>query len=131
MGHWQHAELRRIILANQPRLLRKMLQRAIDHAPGLRVVGEISEPGGLAALLDQTGADWVIISLKPNGKTPDAVDRLLADYPSLRILAVAADGSQAKLVWTASYVEPLGELSLDRLLTLLSRGWPDEARLVC
>jgi DNA-binding NarL/FixJ family response regulator len=110
---------RRIILADVPRFLREMLRRALAHAPGLWVVGEIADLGRLSSAIEQTGAQWVIVSLPQDGKMPEATESLLAVHPSVRFLAVTTDGSQIKLKWTESHEQTLDDLSLDELIELL------------
>ena len=111
----------RVILANEPRLLRGMLRRAIARAPGLRVVGEAENLDELSALLPETGAEWAIVSLWPEGLAPRALQVLLLDQPALSILGMAADGSHAKIARLVTKEEARDGLSLDELLAILRR----------
>jgi hypothetical protein len=110
----------RVILANEPRLLRGMLQRVIARIPGLEVVGEAEDPTKLQSLINQTEAEWVITSIWPEGFLPSAV-RSLVEHSSLCILGLAANGSQAKIVCADSLEETREGLSLDDLIAILQR----------
>jgi hypothetical protein len=133
----------RIILANGTRLLREMLKRAIIRSPHLRVVGEFTAETDLTSMVEETHAQWVIVSLLPDGEVPEVADTLLAEHPSVAVLAVAADGSQVRigwteplekaialtpdgrpvqLKWTESQDKRLEDLSLDELIAIMRRG---------
>jgi DNA-binding NarL/FixJ family response regulator len=111
----------RVILANKPRLLRGMLRRAIGRADGLQIVGEVADPAKLSALLNQTEAQWVIVSIWPDKLLPSTVRSLLASHSSLCILGIAADGSQAKIACGDFTQETRDELSLDELIAILNK----------
>lgn len=114
-------EHRRIVLANEPRLLREMLQRVVDKQPDLQVVSEVSDWAELPSTIERTEAQWVILPLLADGKMPAIVDSLLSTSPTLHILAVAMDGSRIKMKCGASEEEWLNNLSLDALIALLRR----------
>ncbi len=112
----------RVILANESRLLRGMLRRAISKVAGLQVVGEVTDPVNLSALLNQTEAQWVIVSIWPGRLLPGMVRSLLVDHSSLCILGMAPDGSQSKIVCGDFAQETRDGLSLDDLIAILKRG---------
>jgi DNA-binding NarL/FixJ family response regulator len=114
-------QMNRVILANESRLLRGMLRRAISKTAGLQVVGEVNDPASLPALLNQTKAQWVVVSLWPAGLLPGTVRSLLVNHSSLCILGMAADGSEAKIVCGDLIQETREEPSLDDLVAILKR----------
>jgi hypothetical protein len=116
-------ETSRVILANESRLLRGMLRRVIARAPGLEVVGEVKDAAQLSSLIQQTNAQWVILSLWPEGLAPSAIESLLTEHSSLCILGMAADGSQARIKRADSAEEDLLNLSLGKLIAVLSAGY--------
>ena len=109
----------RVILANESRLLRGMLRRAISRSAGLRVVGEVTDPANLSALLNQTEAQWIIVSIWPEGLLPGTFRSLLMNHSSLCILGMASDGSQAKILCGDLTQETRDGLSLDDLIAIL------------
>ena len=110
---------RRIILAYRSRFLREILKRIIEKSTELELVGEINDIQNLSAEIRDKDADWVILSLPPNGKVPDYVDKLSKDHPSTKFLAVATDGSQVKMKWLEPQEMELVDFSLDQLMSLL------------
>ncbi len=109
----------RIILANGSRFLHEMLKRVIEKTPELEVVGEIADLARLSSTIAETEADWVIVSLPPDGKIPETVESSLTAHPSVRVLAVATDGNQVRIKWLESHEEPLGDVSLSELIAVL------------
>ena len=114
----------RIILANGSRFLHEMLKRVIEKTPDLQVVGEIADLARLSSTIAKTEAEWVIVSLPPDGKIPETVESSLTTHPSVRVLAVATDGSQVRIKWLESHEEPLGDVSLNELIAVLRRHHP-------
>jgi hypothetical protein len=136
---------RKIIMVDGSRFLREMLKRVIAKTPGLQLVDEITDLASLSSVIEQTGAQWMVVSYPPNGKLPEAVESSLATHPSVRVLALAADGSQVKMKWMEprdsavavaadarlvkmKWVESrekiLDDLSLDELIAILRADGP-------
>ena len=112
-------ERRGIILANNPRLLRGMLKRVLQNVPDLVVVGETSDSKGLLAMIEQTNAKWIVLSLPVDGKIPEEAETILSVHPNVFVLAVAADGSRVKVKWRELYEKELKGLVLDDLMAVL------------
>ena len=114
------AQVRRVLLANGPRLFRDMLQRVMQNTRGIEVVGQVTDPQALRAAILQTGAHWLVVSLNADGSLPVHVEQLLTEFPSLCVLGVADDGSRAAVRWAEIHQESLEELSLGQLVALLA-----------
>jgi DNA-binding NarL/FixJ family response regulator len=113
-------QLSQVVLANEPRLLRGMLKHVITKTPGLQVAGEARDPAELPILIRQAKAQWVIVSLWPEGLLPSAIESLLSEHASVCFLGMAADGSQARIKRAEAPEENLHDLSLGKLLAVLS-----------
>jgi hypothetical protein len=100
-----------------------MLRRVIARSPGLQVVGEVTDPVILSSLIQRTSAQWVIVSLWPEGLLPSTVESLLTEHSSVCILGIAADGSQARIKRAETPEENLRNLSLGELIAVLSEGY--------
>ncbi|MGC9334741.1 MAG: hypothetical protein ACP5JJ_11365 [Anaerolineae bacterium] len=111
-----------MVLANQPRLLRGLLNRVLAKAPGLKVVSEELDLLKLPSTVEQNNADWVIVSLWQDGEMPYPLENLLVEHPTTCLLGMAADGSHAKIRCATRDDTALNSLSLDDLLTILRRG---------
>jgi hypothetical protein len=115
-------EPRRIILAHVPRFLREMLERAFLNDPSLRIVAEVAELSEVSEAITRTGAQWVIVSLPPEGQLSSAADLLLAAHPSIRLMNVATDGSHVTMQWVEPREQMLDEFSMTDLISLLRNG---------
>ena len=89
--------VRVVLLANQPRMLREMLHRALLKTPGLQLVFEVEEPDLIARVLDHIDADWLITSLTSEQKLQSTVQQALEQKPSLSIIGVSEDGSHVEV----------------------------------
>jgi len=112
----------RVILANQPRLLRSLLRRVLRKTEDIDVVGEVTDLNNLPPKLDQTDAQWVIVSLWRNGDFPEVFRSLMVEHPALCLLGLAADGSRAIIRCPGSTELAVSNISLESLFaTLRSR----------
>jgi hypothetical protein len=111
----------RVILANEPRLLRGMLRRALARTPGLEVASEVTDLADLSPLVNRSEAQWVIVSIWPKGSLSGAVQSLITEHPALCILGMAADGSQARIICPGFTEETRHGLSLDDLIAILHK----------
>lgn len=124
----------RIILANQPRLLREMLKRVILQSRELKLVGEIAHSVNLneiEEIIEQTDAQWIVLTLSADGQISEETEMLLVNHPTLSVLAVAMDGSQFKVLWTDPQLteRDLSSVSLTELVDVLHErtlGKPEE-----
>lgn len=111
----------RVVLANQPRLLRGLLSRVLAKAPDVKVVSEELDLAKLSATVDRENADWVIVSLWRHGELPTPLERLLAEHPTTCLLGMAADGSQARVRCSTVGHTDLNGLSLEDLFATLRK----------
>jgi hypothetical protein len=128
-GHTQ----RRLIMANEPRLMREMLARVLGAVPGIEVAA-VSDLAALDGTVAQSGADWVLGSFVNGAGVPDVLQSLLVEYPALCIMVIARDCRQARLICMAGS-DPRDDVSLqDVVSALLSKTpgirechWPEHA----
>lgn len=121
MGAPTTTQLHRIILANQPRLLREMLGRVFETTPGLEVVAVVENPIQLANITGREEAHWLIVTL---GSENEAVMAYFtADNAPPSLLAISADGKQIEVQTTkpngAQETYTLCDISLENLLAIL------------
>jgi chemotaxis response regulator CheB len=109
----------RIVLANVSRLFRDMLKRIIYKSDNLELIREITDQRDLPSMIEQTEPEWVIVSLSYDNGVPAWVDGYMADHPSVRFMAVAADGSKIKMKWLEVHEQELNGLSLNDLIHIL------------
>ncbi|RUM35491.1 MAG: DNA-binding response regulator [Desulfobulbus sp.] len=77
----------RIVIADDHSLIRKGLRTIIELEAGMRVIGEAGDGKQLLQFLSREQPDMVIMDISmPNINGIDAIGRVLALYPEIRIL---------------------------------------------
>lgn len=109
----------RVILANQPRLLRGLLHRVLSKTPDIQVVGEVTDLEALRPELEETDAQWVVVPMWQSGGFPAPLHRLLQLHPAVCLLGLSPDGSQAKVRCPDGREATLSSISLEDLLAML------------
>lgn len=109
----------RIVLANGSRLMRDMLKRILVKSDNLEVVREVIDQKELPSVIEYTQPEWVILSLSFDNGIPAWVDGFMVSHPSVRFMALAADGSKIKLKWLEVHEQELNSLSLNDLIKIL------------
>jgi DNA-binding NarL/FixJ family response regulator len=101
----------RILVANQPKLMRELMMATLSEEPGIEIVGEVSDEAEIRHRVRQTAPDLLVIALDEPAKRPDICDTLLRDQPGLRIIAVASQENCSVFYWASfdihsSQIEP-------------------------
>jgi len=110
----------RIILADDSHLLRDILRKVIDKTPGLKLVGEVADLASLKSTLQQNEVEWIVLSIYPYSFIPnEGRMALMAEYPSLHILGIYADGSQVRVLQLGQQEKIYKELTWDKLHHIL------------
>lgn len=115
-------DVQSIILLNNSRLVRSMLRRVIDKAPGLQIVAEVENLSEYPAIARRTDANWTILLLDPGEEVPEIVQRVLEHHTMMRLLVMAVDGSQVRMRWVKPHEKCLDDKSLDDLLIILQKN---------
>jgi chemotaxis response regulator CheB len=91
----------RVLMANQPKLMRELLVETLAEQSWIEIVGEVSDEKGIRELVLKTSPDLLIVTAEKPGKRPAICDALLREFPSLRIIAVAAEESYSVCYWAS------------------------------
>ena len=113
--------IKRVILANNSRLLREMLRHLIDKADNLEVVQELPNHEEISAAIERFDPEWVIASLPANSSTHGWINDCMADYPSVRFILLSPDNANIKMKWQTSYEEDLTNLSIEDFIHILEK----------
>jgi hypothetical protein len=111
-------------LLDNSRLVRDLLRRVIDKAPGLQIVAEVDDLSDYPDVACQTRADWTILLLDPDEEVPEIVEQAINYQNSMRLLVMAVDGSQVRMRWIEPHEQSLDNKNLEDLLTILRRDGP-------
>jgi chemotaxis response regulator CheB len=109
---------KRVILANDSRLLREMLQRVISKAGGLEVVQEISNHNELPAAIEQFSPKCIIASSPGNHGEYSWLDTCMAQYPTVQFVLLSPGNRSIKMKYQTSY-EDITHLSLKDFIHIL------------
>jgi chemotaxis response regulator CheB len=91
----------RILVANQPKLMRELILATLAEEPGVEIVGEVSDEKDIRQSVRDTTPDVLVIALDEPAKRPDLCDTLLRDHPGLRIIAVASQQNYSVFYWAS------------------------------
>jgi len=116
----------KIVLVDGSQLLRDMLTRVFRRLPDFEIVATLHDLAGLQPLLLSTEADWLVISAVPDEGVSKQVKALHARYPAMRILAIAADGSEVLVNWAEPHEAHMERASLHELIAMM-RGQDQNA----
>lgn len=89
----------RVVVANQPRLIRELVLETISQHPDIEIVAEIPNEGEIIQVVDGTHPDFLIIELDGSGERPAICDILLRRHPDLKVLALDPKRNISILFW--------------------------------
>ena len=89
----------RVLIANQPRLMRELISATIADQPDIELVGEVGKHEDLPEAVTATRPDVLIVQMDDRNKYRTQCGFLLGRYPEMKILALAPDQNRALLFW--------------------------------
>ena len=113
---------KRVILANDSRLLREMFHRIIDKATYLEVVQEISNNEELPFAIERFCPAWVILSLPMSNTTLiNWINSRIEASPTVQFIFLSPDNNSIRMKRQISYEEDLSNLSLKEFIHILEK----------
>lgn len=91
----------RVLMANQPKVMRELLAEMLADEPWIEIVGEVSQEAEIPQLVQKTAPDLLVVTAHNPGKRPAICDQLLREYPALRIIAVAPRENYTVCYWAS------------------------------
>ena len=89
----------RVLIANQPRLMRELISATIADQPDIELVGEVGKQEDLAEAVAETRPDVLIVGIDERKKYRAQCGFLLGRYPEMKILALAPEQNRALFYW--------------------------------
>ena len=91
----------RILMANQPKLMRELLVEMLEEESWIEIVGEVARESDIRELVLKTAPDLLVVTADKPGKRPIICDELLKEFPAMRIIAVAAHENYTVCYWAS------------------------------
>lgn len=89
----------RVLVANQPRLMRELIMTTIADQPDIELVGEVGNYDDIAEAVEQVRPDVLILAMDERDQYRVQCGFLLGRYPEMRILALAPEKNRALFYW--------------------------------
>src|SRR5215471_20223980 len=110
----------KVLVANQPRLMRELVLDTIAGHEDIEVVGEVVDEKLILEKVSEIRPEFLIITLERSEERPSLCDLLWERFPRLKILALQAESNTSILYWTtlsvsASRIETSEKGILDAL----------------
>jgi len=97
--HWSNMKRIRVLIANQPRLIRELIMHTIADQPDIELIGEVGKRADLADAVAQSRPDVLILAMDQRDKCRAQCGFLLGRYPEMKILALAPEQNRAQFYW--------------------------------
>lgn len=89
----------RVLVANQPRLMRELIMTTIADQPDIELIGDVGKQQDLTDAVALSRPDVLIIAMDERDKYRTQCGFLLGRYPEMRILALAPEQNRAQFYW--------------------------------
>jgi len=89
----------RVLVANQPRLMRELTMATIIDQPDIELLGEVGDRDDLTDAVEHTRPDVLILAMDEQDRYRVQCGFLLGRYPEMRIIALAPEQNRASFYW--------------------------------
>ena len=89
----------RVLVANQPRLMRELTMTIIADQPDIELVGEVGKQEDLTEAVAQSRPDVLILAFDDRDEDRMQYGFLLGRYPEMKIIALAPEKNRALFYW--------------------------------
>src|ERR1019366_8552579 len=112
----------RVVVANQPRLMRELVLETIIEQADIEIIAEIQHENEIVDAVKGMYPDFLIIALNESNQRPPLCDILLRRYPEMKILALAPERNSSIFFWGSFDIhESSVEASEAGILSVLRR----------
>ena len=115
---------KRVILANNSRLLREMFRSVITKAEYLEVVHEVLDNEDLPLAIQRFCPEWVIVSLPLSEVVMNCIGIFLHEDPEVQFIFLSEDNRFIRLHGLWAVEQDLSPLSLVEFIYLLQKDRP-------
>jgi len=124
----------KVLVANQPRLMRELVLDTIAGHEDIEVVGEVVDEKLIFEKVEEVRPDYLIMTLQRSEERPSLCDLLWERFPRLKVLALQAESNDSILYWvtfnlSANRIETSEKGILDALRSGTVSHQPQEPEL--
>jgi len=91
----------RVLVANQPRLMRELIMATIADQPDIELVGEVGKQQDLTDAVAQSRPDVLILAMDQVDNDRAQCGFLLGRHPEMKIIALAPEENRALFYWAS------------------------------
>ncbi len=113
-----------IVLTNDPRFLREMLNFALAQLFGAAAVSQAQASPTLGNLLAEKHPSWLVVTLDSYTCIPELISRVTRLFPALNIMGLSADGQVVRIRWANGNEERRDNPRFNELAQVLLRFEP-------
>jgi DNA-binding NarL/FixJ family response regulator len=99
-----------VLMGDMPRIMRELVGSAVTDAPDITLVGSADGREAIAASLDRTKAEVLIVGV-PDERARAAFEAMLYQRPRLTLLTIGANGRSSALHELRPHTVTLGDVS--------------------
>ena len=115
----------RVLVANQPRLMRELTMTTIADQPDIELVGEVGNQDDLVDAVEHSRPEVLILAMDERDKYRVQCGFLLGRYPEMRIIALAPEQNRAQFYWAFVDIRSKSlESSEDGILNAMRQAVP-------
>jgi len=115
----------RVLVANEPRLMRELIMTTIGDQPDIELVGNVRGEDDLADAVEEVRPDVLVVTMDQRENYRAQCGFLLGRYPEMKILALAPNQNRALFYWAVVEIrsKPL-ESSEESILAAMRQRSP-------
>jgi DNA-binding NarL/FixJ family response regulator len=91
------AQVIRVAMANQPRMMREVIAESLATEEGVEVVAQVTDEAEISRVIEETKPDFLIVSLDSRRFGRSEREEMLQRHPEIQIMALASDGNSFTL----------------------------------
>ncbi len=89
----------KVLVANQPRLMRELVLEMITDHDDIEVVGEVAQEASILEKVDEFRPEFLITTLRRSEAMPALCDLLWERFPRLKVIALQSESNDSVLYW--------------------------------
>ena len=115
----QRAETTRIILVNGSPFLHELVRKAITKNHAMQIVAEVYKISNYPSVAAHVKADWTYLMLPPEDEIPEAIEKVIKENTSMRVLVMATDGSKVHVKWMEPHDQDVEVDNMEDIISVL------------